>query len=120
MNNLQDLKLYQLAFSLAKDVYAFSKKMPAEEKFGMTSQIRRCSSSIPANIAEGAGRNSNKEFLQFLSIANGSSCELETFLCLAFEAGYIEENNKNELVEKNTQIMKMNNKLQESIKRNLK
>ncbi len=118
MNNLQDLKIWQLAFSLAKDIYLLVKKFPIEEKYGITSQLQRCSSSVPANIAEGAGRNSKKEFLHFLAIANGSSYELENFILLAYEVEYINEESKEDLLEKNNHIIRMNYKLQESIKRN--
>lgn len=61
---------------LVEEIYFLSKKLPDDEKFGLTTQIKRCSVSIPSNIAEGAGRNSNKEFAHFLSIANGSTTEL--------------------------------------------
>lgn len=120
MNNLQNLKIWQMSFDLAKEVYAVSKTLPKEEKYEMGSQIRRCSSSIPANIAEGAGRNSDKEFLHFLAIANGSCLELETFVLLAYEVEYIDEKTKTSIIDKNNQIMKMNNRLQLSIKNKLK
>ena len=120
MNNLQDLKIWQYAFKLAKDVYLLAKKFPPEEKYGMGSQVKRCASAIPANIAEGAGRNSNKEFVQFLSIANGSAYELETFILLAYEVEYISEESKNDIIERNKLIIRMNMKLQESLKNTFK
>ena len=120
MNNLQNLKIWQLSFDLAIDVFATAKTFPKEEKYEMASQIRRCSSSIPANIAEGAGRNSDKEFLHFLSIANGSCFELETFILLAHKVEYIDEKTKTSVIDKNNLVMRMNNKLQASIKAKLK
>lgn len=66
-----------------------TKSFPNDEKFGMISQIRRCCVSIPANIAEGAGRKSQKEFLNFLSIAMGSIAELDTLLIISCNIGYI-------------------------------
>ncbi|MFP4192489.1 MAG: four helix bundle protein [Candidatus Hydrogenedentota bacterium] len=69
--------------SVVQSHFAYLAKFPAEEKFGLTSQIRRAVASIPANIAEGAERNGTPEFLQFLGIASGSLAEVETFLALA-------------------------------------
>ena len=69
----------------------FTKNFPSDERFGLTSQIRRASVSIPANIAEGAARQTDKEFFQFLSIAQGSSSEVETELLIAYKVGYLEK-----------------------------
>ncbi|MGQ0671339.1 MAG: four helix bundle protein [Hyphomicrobium sp.] len=77
-----DLEVWQLAMSLVEDCYRFTVSFPREEIFGMTSQIRRCAVSIPANIAEGFGRDQSGYFIQFLRIAMGSARELETHLLL--------------------------------------
>ena len=69
MNKFEDLKIWQKSMKLAELVYDATRHFPSEEKFNLTSQMRRCSVSIPSNIAEGAGRNSKKEFNQFLGIA---------------------------------------------------
>lgn len=84
-----DLKVWQLGMDLAENVYAVTRSFPREEIYGLTSQLRRAASSIPANIAEGNGRNSTREYLRHLSIAVGSLCEVETFLqlCLRLEYG---------------------------------
>jgi four helix bundle protein len=89
MHNFKELKVWQEAMSLAKDVFVITRNFPSEEKFGLTSQINRCSVSVPSNIAEGAGRQSDKEFNQFLNIALGSSYELETQLLLSNDFNYI-------------------------------
>lgn len=76
---------------LVKNVYQFSVILPKEEKFGLVSQICRAAISIPSNIAEGTGRNSDVEFKRFLEIAIGSSFELETQLMLCKEVGFVNE-----------------------------
>ena len=83
MSDFRDLNVWQKAMTLARDVYAFSNKLPSEEKFGLVSQIRRCAVSIPSNIAEGSKRRTKQDFMQFLKIASGSAAELETQLLLA-------------------------------------
>jgi four helix bundle protein len=78
-----DLMVWQLGMELTERVYAISAKFPREELYGLTSQLRRAASSVPANIAEGNGRRSTREFARHVSIAIGSLCEVETFLQLA-------------------------------------
>ncbi len=70
---------------LAKEIYSYTKKLPSEERFGLTSQLQRCGISIPSNIAEGSKRGTRKDFGQFLRIASGSAAELETQLLLAHD-----------------------------------
>ncbi len=89
---------------------------PKKEVFGLSSQIRRSANSIAANIAEGAGRNSKKEFNQFLSIALGSAFELDTHFQIAFKIGYISEERSNEISDLIIEIEKMIRGLQKSFK----
>ncbi len=84
-HNFREIKIWQEALLMVKEVYLFSSKLPKEEKYGITSQINRYAVSIPSNIAEGSGRTTNKEFVRFLEIAISSSYELETQLILAEE-----------------------------------
>jgi four helix bundle protein len=84
-HNFREIKIWQEALLMVKEVYLFSSKLPKEEKYGITSQINRSAVSIPSNIAEGSGRTTNKEFVRFLEIAISSSYELETQLILAEE-----------------------------------
>jgi len=79
----QDLDVWQRAMTLAEKAYSITKPYPKEEMFGMTSQIRRAATSVPANIAEGWARHNNNEFAYFLRIAHGSLRELETHLLLS-------------------------------------
>ena len=84
----KNLDAWKLSFQFVKDAYKFTALFPAEEKFGIVSQIHRAAVSIPVNIAEGAARKSKKEFLQFLYIAEGSLSELDTLIELSFELNF--------------------------------
>lgn|SRR5690606_6216183 len=108
MHKVEDLIVWKKSIQLAKEIYVLCSKIPNDEKFGIISQIKRCSVSIPSNIAEGAGRNSNNEFKHFLGIANGSCYELQTQLILIKELNLT--NNVSEidiLIEKCVEIQKM-------------
>jgi len=87
--NYKDLIVWQRAMQLAKEIYTLTKKMPKEELYGLTNQMRRACISIPSNIAEGHARRGKKEFAQFLSIATGSRAELQTQLLLCVDIGYL-------------------------------
>ena len=89
MSDYQKLEAWQKAMKLAEEVYNSTRTFPAEEIYGLTSQIRRAAISIPSNIAEGASRAGTKEFLQFLHVARGSASELETQLLLAEKLDYL-------------------------------
>jgi four helix bundle protein len=91
MHNFKGLIVWQQSRSMVKEVYLLTQKFPNEEKFGLTQQIRRAVVSIPSNIAEGSGRNTNADFSHFLDIANGSAFEVETQLYLALDLGYISQ-----------------------------
>jgi four helix bundle protein len=84
----KDLDVWKEAMLLAKEVYLFTARFPKEEAYGLVSQMRRAAVSVPSNIAEGAARNSAKEFTQFLYISLGSLAELETQAFLSMELGY--------------------------------
>jgi four helix bundle protein len=85
-----ELRAWQEAMMLVNDVYRITVAFPRDEIYALTSQIRRAAVSIPSNIAEGAARTTDKEFLQFLSISRGSLSELETQLMIATELGYMQ------------------------------
>lgn len=115
MHKVEDLKIWQKSIALAKQVYKVVASLPNEEKYGLSSQIKRCAVSIASNIAEGAGRNSNKEFKYFLSIANGSSYELHTQLILTYELNLIDKQSIDELLLLIVEIQKMNYSFQKSL-----
>ncbi len=85
----RDLKAWQQAMSLVELVYTLTATFPADERFGLISQLRRAAISVPTNIAEGFARNGSKELLQFLAIAGASLSELDTLLELATRLGYV-------------------------------
>jgi four helix bundle protein len=91
VQSYRELEVWKLAMDLATECYRATKGFPKEELFGMTSQIRRVATSIPANIAEGQGREHTKEFLNHLSISRGSLKELETHLLLCRRVGLLTE-----------------------------
>jgi four helix bundle protein len=91
MHRFKELLVWQKAIALTKEVYHITNRFPNQEKFGLSSQINRSAVSIPSNIAEGAGRNSNKEFIQFIGVATGSLYELETQLIIAEQIGYLKD-----------------------------
>jgi carbamoyl-phosphate synthase large subunit len=87
----KELLIWQKGIALAKAVYHLTEGFPAEERFGLTAQMRRAAVSVPSNIAEGQARHGTREFLAFLSHASGSLAELETQLLLSVNFGYCEE-----------------------------
>ena len=84
----QDLAVWRMGMDVTVEVYRLTRDFPSHELYGLTSQMRRCAASVPANIAEGRGRGGDVEFCRFLSIAAGSIAELETFLELSRRLGY--------------------------------
>ena len=91
MKDFRDLKVWEKAHELALAAYEGTNNFPKQEMFGLTNQIRRCASSIPANIAEGCGRRGNGEFHRFLQIAMGSASELEYHLLLSRDLKFLDE-----------------------------
>ena len=85
----RDLRVWQTAMEIATDCYSLAKRLPREELFGLTSQLRKAAASVPANIAEGHGRYTVKESIRYLNIANGSLVEVDTHLELAVRIGYL-------------------------------
>jgi four helix bundle protein len=116
MRDFSKLFIWQKSHKLVMSIYDTTNKFPKNEMFGLTSQIRRASSSIPINISEGCGRYSNKDFARFLQIAIGSACEVEYELLLAKELKYLEEQEYSELSKEVVAIRKMIIKYQSELK----
>jgi len=89
----KDLDVWKVSLLLVKDVYTITKEFPVDERFNLISQVRRAAVSVMSNIAEGAARQSKKEFIRFLYISLGSLSELETQLIISKELCYIKGNN---------------------------
>ena len=114
MKSHKDLTVYKTSIDLVIDIYRLSREFPGDEKFGLIGQIRRAAVSIPSNIAEGAARNSKKEFGRFLYIALGSLAEVETQIEIAKRLGFLSD--QTELEEKIIYIRRMMLKLIQSLK----
>ncbi len=117
MHNFKELKIWQKALELSVHVYKVTGLFPKEDKFGLISQIKRSAVSIPSNIAEGAGRNSVKEFLYFLSVANGSSYELQTQLLISNKLNFLKDDLLESMLFELNEIQKMNYNFQKTLKK---
>ncbi|MDG5492152.1 four helix bundle protein [Psychroserpens sp. SPM9] len=117
MHRFEELKIWQKAMDITENCYRATEDFPPVEKYGLVSQLRRSAISIPSNIAEGAGRNTNGEFKQFLGIANGSSFELLTQLYLSKRLNLINEESVRPIINEVLEVTKMNFSLQKSIKK---
>jgi len=116
MESYRELQVWQRGMGLAVDVYQATSRFPADERFGLVSQARRAASSIPANIAEGWGRGSTKEYIQFLVIARGSLLELETHLILSNRLNFLPSELALKLENESHQLSKMLNALITSLR----
>ena len=115
MNQYKNLKVWQKAMDLVIKAYELTDKFPNKERFGLANQINRCAVSIASNIAEGAGRNSSKEFNNFLGIALGSTCELETQFIISNRLKYVADSELSEIISSAEEIQKMIFGLQKNI-----
>jgi len=107
MKNFRDLLVWQKAHALILDSYRGTADFPRQEIYGLTSQIRRCSASIAANLAEGCGKRGNAEFQRFLHIAAGSASELEYHFLLARDLGFLPEQEYRHLDQRVIEVKKM-------------
>jgi four helix bundle protein len=107
LKSFRELEVWRKAHGLVLEIYRLTDKFPDRERFGIISQIRRSSASVPANIAEGFGRRTTKELLQFLVTANGSLEETRYFLILSRDLGYLEKEKFDELDKRFTSVAQM-------------
>src|ERR1035437_8140014 len=115
INSYRDLVVWQKSVALVTEIYAATSNFPREEMFGLISQLRRCAVSVPSNIAEGQGRATKGEFIQFLSHARGSLFELETQIVIAKELGYITLETEKRMTAEATEVARILNGLVTSL-----
>ena len=115
IRSYRDLKVWQRAMDMTVRTYEITRRFPAEEQYGLVSQMRRAAASVPANIAEGQARRSPKEFLQMLGIARGSLAELETFVSLSERLGLIGSEIGGSVLEECAEINRMINGLMRAL-----
>ena len=116
MRDFKKYDIWKLSHELTLEIYLISNTFPKEEIYGLTSQIRRSSSSIPTNISEGCGRDSDTEFNRFLTIALGSASETEYLIILANDLNYLEDNQSKILIEKVNIIKRKTHQLKQKLK----
>lgn len=107
MRDFRELKVWEKGHRLTLSIYEATGKLPRGELYGLTSQLRRCSASIPANIAEGCGRSGDAELGRFMLISMGSASELEYHLLLANDLGYLDPQQYRELSRKTREVKRM-------------
>lgn len=117
VHNFKELIIWRKSIDLAWEVYQAVSVFPQDERFGLTSQIKRAVVSIASNIAEGSGRNSDKEFIHFLGIAKGSAYELLTQLFIADKLGLLSYDSTDGLISKIEEVQKMIHGFQEKLKK---
>ncbi|MBI3583043.1 MAG: four helix bundle protein [Nitrospinae bacterium] len=111
------LDVWKRAIKFVEQIYKITSSFPPEEKFGLTSQMRRASISIPSNIAEGSARNSSKEFINFLHISQGSVAELETQIIISKNLQFLDSQTEDVLLKELDEISKMIIGLQKSVRK---
>ena len=107
LKNYKDLKVWQKSYSLCLHIYRISRRFPKEERYGLTSQIRRSAVSIPSNIAEGYGRKTTADYLKSLYISYGSVCELETQILLSGDLDYVDQEKLKVLKDDTSEVERM-------------
>ncbi len=117
VRSYKDLQVWQKGMELAKQVYRITQGFPNEEKFGLVSQMRRAAVSIPSNLAEGQARHGTREFIQFISHAEGSVAELETQLMLAVDLGHYLQKDTDRAFELVSDLRNMLNALRRTLMR---
>jgi four helix bundle protein len=115
LHNYKELKIWQKSRSLVKIVYKLTSKFPKDELYGIMSQIRRASVSVPTKIAEGSGRGTDKDFNHFLDIARGSLFELETLMILSRDLEFLSEEELDSILKTISEIIRMTLSFQDKL-----
>jgi len=116
MRDYKNYEIWKKSHKVALEVYNLTKSFPKEDTYGIISQLRRASLSVPTNIVEGAGRSSQKEFAYFINIASGSAAETEYLIQFSFDLNYINENQFNKMNDEIISIRKMLNAFHQKLK----
>ena len=116
MHQFKELVVWKRSRLFCSEIYKITSSFSADEKFGLTNQLRRAAVSIPSNIAEGSLRNSNKDFSRFLEIAIGSAYEIETQLLIASDLGFVDLNELINSVDELNEIIKMISRFRSTLK----
>jgi four helix bundle protein len=111
IESYRDLEIWKKGVRFSLEIYRITSGFPVNEQYGLTNQLRRASASVPANIAEGYGRESTKNYIQFLRTSRGSLNETETFLFITYGLKYITKETLHELTQKSAELGKMLNSL---------
>jgi four helix bundle protein len=119
IQDYRDLRVWHLAMDLAIAVYQSTKVFPTDERFGLTSQLRRAAVSVPSNIAEGNARNSTADYLRFLRLSRGSLAEINTQLLIAKRLGYLDEQSSAPLLSKADDLMRQLTSMYSAIERSI-
>lgn len=120
MHKIKELKIWNKSIDLCVAVYNATSSFPREEAYGLTSQMRRAAVSVPSNISEGAGRNTNGELIQFLGIATGSAYELQTQIVISERLSLLDATTSNELITDIDELLKMTYSFKQNIKNRIK
>ncbi|MCA9858552.1 MAG: four helix bundle protein [Thermomicrobiales bacterium] len=117
IQDYRDLRVWQLAMDFAIAIYQSTNAFPTDERFGLTSQLRRAAVSVPSNIAEGNARNSTADYLRFLRISRGSLAEINTHLLIAKRLGYLDDGSSSSLLSKTDELMRQLTSMHSAIER---
>ena len=118
MQDFRNLKVWQKAHALTHAVYRATVNFPNDERFGLTSQLRRSCASVPANLAEGCGRTRDTEFAQFVNVAMGSACETDYHLLLSRDLAYLSDSAYHSLIEQVREVKRMLSSFEQTLRGN--
>jgi len=118
MQDFRNLKVWQKAHALTLEVYRNTRSFPVDERFGLTTQLRRASASVPANLAEGCARGGDVDFARFVNIAAGSASEADYHLLLARDLGYFDDTAYKPLLDQVSEVKRMLNSFERTLRKN--